>query len=47
LSAKSVVDTLQIAVHKLEIFTANYGLKSSTSKAKTVTFNGRDPAVKH
>jgi hypothetical protein len=43
LSAKSVVDTLQIALHKLEIFTAKYGLKSSTSKTKTVPFKGRDP----
>jgi hypothetical protein len=34
LNAKSVVDALQIAVPKLEIFTAKYALQISTSETK-------------
>jgi hypothetical protein len=34
LDAQSVVDALQIAVHKMEIFTAKYGLKMSARKTK-------------
>jgi len=43
LNAKSVVDALQIAVHKLQIFTAKYGLIISKRKTKTVAFEARDP----
>jgi len=39
LNARNAADSLQIAVHKLEIFTAKYGLKNvNMQNKKTVLF---------
>jgi hypothetical protein len=36
-------DSLQISVHKLETIAAKCGRRMSSSKTKTMAFNGSDP----
>jgi hypothetical protein len=38
-------DALQISMHNLETVSSKYRLKISTSKAKTIVFQGTDPEI--